>query len=229
MYKLNHKILFLILISLAFSASTQAQDKSPVYYLVYLDVDPSSIDMALELLSEYDKNSAGVSGNLQIEILQRDYRPNQFVMLDAWRDQSSRQAHVNSSITHEFRESLKSILTAGYDEHEQTGIDVVESSDTGALHVVTHVDFKPPEKDKGIAELHAVAPKVRNADGNISFNIIAQPSRGNHLTVVEIWESRRAYAVHNETSIFKDYRHSIQPLMGSLYDERLYTPIQDSK
>ena len=73
----------------------------------------------------------------------------------------------------------------------------------------------------------------------IRFDALTQANRPNHMTVVEIWETpaaQEAHTVHDDVKWFRDTLSAIppmggvdadplfvlNPMTGSLYDERFY-------
>jgi quinol monooxygenase YgiN len=123
-----------------------------------------------------------------------------------------------------------------------------------AVYVLTHVDIIPPEqfapckrqvKETGPCGndlvLQLVAAGRKNA-GNLRFDALTQANRPNHMEVVEVWDSAAAQHKHTVSKAVKDFRDELSgippgsggpgdptvllnPLTGSLYDERLYKSI----
>jgi quinol monooxygenase YgiN len=124
----------------------------------------------------------------------------------------------------------------------------------GAVYVFTHVDIIPPEqfapckrqvKDTGpcgndlVTQLVAAGSK---GAGNLRFDALTQANRPNHMEVIEVWKSAEAQRAHTVSKAVKDFRDELSgippgsgvpsdptvllnPLTGSLYDERLYRSI----
>jgi quinol monooxygenase YgiN len=199
-----------------------SQESGHVYRLAYLDVQGSDTTEAESILKAYGSGVVTQPGNIGLELMQRVFRSNQFVVLETWKDQESYQDFTNSPTYQAYLSSIKPYLTAGYAEYRQTALDVATSERQGEITLVTHVDIMPPRKEQGTTLLVDYAGKFRKAEGNTAYNLIVQPGRLNHITVVESWANLAAYQAHSETPDFKAYRHALQPLMGSLYDERLY-------
>ena len=199
-----------------------SQEGGNVYRLAYLDVQGSDTTNAESLLKAYGGDVVTQPGIISLEIMQRIFRTNQYVVLETWKDEESYQGFIKSSIYQAYRSALTPYLTAGYAEYRQTALDIASSEKQGEITLVTHVDIMPPRKQQGTALLIDYAGQFRSAKGNTAYNLIVQPGRLNHITVVESWDNLAAYQAHTETPEFKAYRHALQPLMGSLYDERLY-------
>ena len=77
----------------------------------------------------------------------------------------------------------------------------------------------------GMAVLQAIIEKSRSDPGNLRFDLLIQDSRRNHMTLVESWRSSDLKTTHSRATHTRDYRDALAPLMGSLYDERLYRPL----
>jgi quinol monooxygenase YgiN len=120
-----------------------------------------------------------------------------------------------------------------------------------AVFAVTHVDIIPPEQFApckrqldpngpcGNDLVKQLIDAGRSASGNIRFDALTQSNRPNHMTVVEIWDSAASQQAHTASKAVKDFRDALSavkpgsgvaddplfvlnPLTGSLYDERLY-------
>src|SRR5262249_52928495 len=91
-----------------------------------------------------------------------------------------------------------------------------------AVYAITHVDVTPPNKDECIVMLKKLADDARKEAGAVQFEAWQQNNRGNHFTVVEIWENRAAVDGHIVTAATTGFREKLGPMSGALYDERLY-------
>src|SRR4051812_15627626 len=91
------------------------------------------------------------------------------------------------------------------------------------LYVVTHVDVLG---QTGAAEaakmLHQFAIDSRNDQGSVRFEVLREPNRLNHFTIVEVWRTQRDFESHLAASHTKAFREKLQPMLGSPFDERLH-------
>ena len=94
-----------------------------------------------------------------------------------------------------------------------------------AVYVVSHVDVPPPKKDDVIAALNPLAEGSRKSDGNSRFEVVQQTSRPNHFTVIEAWKGDKAYDARVGAAPQKQFREKLGPMLGALYDERIYRPV----
>ena len=88
--------------------------------------------------------------------------------------------------------------------------------------MVSHVDVPPPRKDECIAALNPLADASRKGGGNQRFEVVQQSSRPNHFTVVEAWKDKKAYDASRSADAQRQFRDKLGPMLGALYDERLY-------
>lgn len=121
----------------------------------------------------------------------------------------------------------------------------------GTMFVVTHADIIPPEQfapcKRQVSEsgpcgndlIIMLANESRKHQGNMRFDVLTQANRPNHMTIVEMWHSASDQEAHEVTNDVKNFRDGLSgivpgsgvaadplfvlnPLTGSLYDERLY-------
>lgn len=124
-------------------------------------------------------------------------------------------------------------------------------ADASSVVVVTHVDIIPPEQFPecsrqvdpagpcGNALVERLVAAGRSHPGNVRFDALTQANRPNHMTIVEVWSSEQDQAAHTVTDDVKMFRDALSgivpgsgvaddplfilnPLTGSLYDERMY-------
>ena len=225
-------LLPLLSLMCSFIGPAQAQNQeSSVAYLGHFEVDYSSEVNAVEIIREYAKEARGASRVTRFEVLRNVYRSDQFAIMETWQDEQARKAFLESSAASDFTTNLAPLLTAAYDERQQGVLDhEIDSRDTdsqeAALYLLTHVDIGRQGTAKAEGLLKTVAADARAHEGNMRFNVYVQTTRSNHFTIVEVWGSQQLYLTHSETENFKSFRHQVQPMMGSLYDERMYSLIQ---
>ena len=233
--------------------------EKPYFIVTYIEVAPSEAQKAAGLLKKHSAASKKQAGNLRFEALQGTGRRNHFLLLEAWQDQSAREAHARTARTVAFRKALQPLLYSPYDERPHAGLVAadpakVAKSGSGTVYAVTHVDIIPPEQFPpckrqinesgpcGNALVEKVVADSRKHTGNLRFDALTQSNRPNHMTIVEMWQSKKdheAHTVHADTKRFRDGLSGvapgsgvaddpllvINPLSGSLYDEQLYASI----
>jgi len=237
---------------------TMLSDK-PFYIVTYIEVDPSDTAKAKDLISKHSADSKKDAGNLRYDALQRIGRKNHFLILEAWSDQSARNAHATAAHTLAFRRALQPLLYSPFDERAHVGLVANDPSNepkpgAGAVYVLTHVDIIPPEQFPpckrqvketgpcGNALVTQLVADSRKDPGNLRFDALTQANRPNHMELVEVWKSMADQQKHTVTKAVKDFRDELSgippgngvlkdptvllnPLTGSLYDERLYESV----
>ena len=95
------------------------------------------------------------------------------------------------------------------------------------LYVVTHVDIGGPAlAAEGAKLLQQFATDSVKDPGSVRFELLREPNRINHFTIVEVWQNRQAFEAHLALPHTKTFREKIQPLLGSPFDERLHILLQ---
>jgi quinol monooxygenase YgiN len=92
----------------------------------------------------------------------------------------------------------------------------------GEVYVVTHVDVMPKFTAAGHDLLIQFAVASRNDSGAVRIEVLEEPTRPNHSTIVEVWKDRKAYDEHLEAEQTRAFRGKLQPMLGSPFDERLH-------
>lgn len=91
------------------------------------------------------------------------------------------------------------------------------------LYVVTHVDLAgPTAAAEGTKLLEQFAADSRKDKGAVRFELLREVSRLNHLTMVQVWQTREDFEAHQASAHTKSFREKIQPLLGGPLDERLH-------
>jgi quinol monooxygenase YgiN len=199
----------------------------PIHVATYVEVGTGAVKDGIALLKQYRDATAKEAGNTRIGVGQEMGRANRFVVLEIWKDQAAFDAHGKSASTTAFRDKFKSIQNAPYDERLHSGMAVADSpaNAKGAVYVVSHVDVPPPRKDEVISALNPLAEQSRKGAGNLRFDVWQQSSRPNHFTVVEAWKDQKAYDARGSAAPQRQFRDKLGPMLGALYDERLYRTI----
>jgi quinol monooxygenase YgiN len=211
-------------LAISAAAAAHAQD-SGVYVVTYVDVMPSSVLSGATLLKQYRDASRKEDGSVRVAVLQELSRPNRFAIVEVWKDKPARDAHVAAASTVQFRDKLKAVANAPYDERINNGLYVGPAqgqSAKDAIYVLTHVDVVPPSKDGCMALLKDMSAETPKDAGNLRYDVLQQPNRLNHFTVFETWANNEALDGHAMAAHTRTFREKLAPMAGALYDERFY-------
>jgi len=196
-----------------------------VYVATYVDVMPNASASGAALLERYRDSSRKEDGDLRTDVLQEIGRPNRFAVVEVWKDKAALDAHGKTAGTAEFRDKLKTIQNAPYDERITNGLYVGSTAadrHSGAIYVVTHVDVIPAGKDDCMAALKAMSTDTPKDPGYIDYEALQQANRPNHFTVLEIWSNKKSLDGHAMAAHTRAFRERLFPNAGALYDERFY-------
>lgn len=206
----------------------------PSYIVTYIEVGQNARAKAVSALRAWAAAARKNKDNIAIAILNRRELNNQFAIVQIWKNLDAFNGQAASAEGQSFKTALTPLLIAPIDErpHSPLAADVertgaaIASARAGAIFVITHVDIIPTKKDEGIAATRALAEPSRKEPGNISFDVLQQTSRANHMTLFEAWKSEREMSAHAERDFIVSYRMGLLPMGGSLYDQRTYQSIR---
>ena len=204
-----------------------AKDEPAVadWVIAYIEVAPGSEIRALAALKALKAASTKDGGYLSMAVLQRNGQPNHFVVIEHWKNNKSRAAHAGQPQVADAREALQAIEIAPYDERPHRELTTGQNNPGGTIYAITHVDFLPALRQQGEELIHTFAFEGRRTDGNVRFDAFTQANRPNHMTIVAVWNTIEAWKRHTAAAPTKEFRQELLPKSGSLYDERLYRPV----
>ncbi|MGA7327667.1 MAG: antibiotic biosynthesis monooxygenase [Rhodomicrobium sp.] len=202
--------------------------------MTYIEVRQSAHAKAVSALRAWAAAVHGNKDNIAIALLNRRELNNHFAIVQIWKNFDAFNAQAASSEGRSFKAALSPLLIAPIDErpHSPLAADALRTSTAiasargGTIFVITHVDIIPTRKDEGIAATRALAEPSRREPGNISFDVLQQTSRANHMTLFEAWKNEREMSAHAERDFIVSYRTALLPMAGSLYDQRTYRSIR---
>jgi quinol monooxygenase YgiN len=223
---MKRRDLLLASAALLTAPSLRAQSSGPVYVATYLEVRPASTRAGKALIAQYALNARTEAGNTRVEALQELGRSNRFVVIEAWQDPAAFAAHDKATPTLAFRDQLKTLHHSPYDQRLNTGfaIDPAPQKTTSrTVYVVTHVDVPGAFREKAEGLLKQLVEPSWTDPGQVRYDLYQQfEPRTNHFTAFSAWDSLRAFDTHGSTPHCLQFREAIAPLLGALYDERIY-------
>jgi quinol monooxygenase YgiN len=209
----------------ALPARAQEAANPAVYIVSYIDAAPAPKGQAVTLLQQFADASRKETGVMRFEVLQRTAPSNQFVILEVWKEQDGLDKHMASAHFRQFSSALAPLLIAPVDDRLCVATSTAPLPPThgsAAVLVVTHVDVGPPNRDKAAVALNALAESSRKDSGNLRFDVVHQKARTNHFTVIEAWKDQEADEAHEVAVHTREFRATLAPLAGALYDQRWY-------
>ena len=94
------------------------------------------------------------------------------------------------------------------------------------IYVVTHVDIIPPKAADGTKLVQQYVVDTRKDPGLVRVEAGSDIARGNHISIVEVWQNQKAFDGHVAAAHTRQFRQQIDPMLGSPYDERLHQTIE---
>jgi quinol monooxygenase YgiN len=216
-------VLALVPICLAAATPARAQDAT-IFVVRYIEVAPGDEGKTAGLLKQLAEASRKEAGSQRFDILQRVASPGQFATFEIWKDKEAQDAHLAGASTKSFTDAVQKSLLAPIDDRPCIGADAAALMPASgeARYVITHVDFAPPQREKGLGFLKSAAEAGRKQPGNLGWDALQQTARNNHFEVVEIWKDQKADDEHEALPATKQFRADVQPLLGAHYDRRWY-------
>lgn len=202
-----------------------AQSDSTLYLVSYIEAAPASREQVGTLLKQIADNDRR-GGAMRAEALQRITEPNQYVILEVWKDQQALAGSSGAAGTRQLREKLAPMLLAPVDERRCTATMVAPLTDGRAtVYVVTHIDVPGNSRDAAMQLMRPLIDQSRKDAGNVRFDIVHQLDRTNHFTAIEAWSDQKSQDGHELAPHTRTFRGGINPLLGALYDQRRYKPL----
>jgi quinol monooxygenase YgiN len=99
------------------AAAHAAVPANAVFVVTHVDVVPNGLPKARELLNSQVEHTRKETGNVRFDVLQ-GARMNHFTVVEVWRDDRTREAHIGAAHSRTYREGLRETAIDGspYDE-----------------------------------------------------------------------------------------------------------------
>ena len=215
--------------SLGVAIHAQAPADTALYAVSYVEVLPSARAAMVAALKQYRDTSRKEDGYVRFDLLEQVGRPGHFAIVEMWNDRKAADAHGMAAHVNQFQDALGAIRLSDYDQRPYKPLTVApatEAANGQAIHVVGHVDTVGGPQADAPGLLKRFAEASRRDQGCLRFDVLQHATRGNHFTVVEIWQSQAALDAHAAAMHTKQYRDALQPISGSPLDERLYKAVE---
>jgi|SRR6185436_1714947 quinol monooxygenase YgiN len=219
------RLLQTILVAFLSVQGLGAQGDPTLYLVSYVEATPAAREQVATLLKQLADNDRR-SGAIRAEALQRTTEPNQYALLEVWKDQQALTGNMGAAGTRQLRERLAPLLLAPFDERRCTATMVAPVGEGRAnVYVVTHIDVPGNSRDAAMQLMRSLLEPSRQDPGNVRFDIVHQLDRTNHFTAIEAWSDQKTQDGHELAPHTRTFRAAITPLLGALYDQRRYKPL----
>jgi quinol monooxygenase YgiN len=226
---MNRRVILAAAAALVLATSAGAQTAEPTYVVTYLDLRLGSINAGKALIRTYLRATRADSGNAAVNAFEEIGRSNRFVIAETWGGPAAFAEHEKTAHTLEFRGNLKSLQRGPFDQRVTHGFAVDPNpamAGPRAIYVVTHVDVPGARREEAEKVLQQLFQSGHAGPGHVRYDIYQQDDpRTNHFTMFVVWKSRPAFEAYADTPQWLQFREALAPLLGALFDERLYQPI----
>jgi quinol monooxygenase YgiN len=197
----------------------------------YIDVALPAAATTADLLRQMAQSARRAHGLVRYDVLRRLAPQNEFAIVEVWKDQQSRAAHVEDASIARLRAGLDPLLVAPLDARLYNVVAMTERSSTpsDALFAISHIDIlgpNPAGRDAFLPVLKAFRENSRRAPGNLVYDLVEQASRTNHFETIEVWTDYGSATEHEISAINRTFRATLSPVSSSPYDRRLFKALQ---
>ena len=209
--------------ALAQAPATPPPPEGRISVVAYVETNPDWAKQARAVLRAYRDAALKEPGASQVDVFHEVRRANRFVVNEVWGDFAAYQAHVKSST---LAEALRAGHLAPPDSRAHVDWSVQPAAtapERDALFVFTHIDVSPPQL-AGLQEILKPYIEASRMDkGALRFDLLqGLAPRKNHQTLAESWASESDFLAHQRSAHAIAFRDKLGPLLGALYDQRLY-------
>lgn len=220
------------------SVSALAQSAgNAVDAVTYIDISSDWVVQGKDLLRQYRDRSQEEVGNIEFTVLEEINRPNRFVIVEGWRDETAFALHTKGANASVFNFTLGAICNSPLDTHVLQAFATAprrHDISSGALYLVEHIDFQggDPAISKAAEPLvKALATSSQKESGVARYDIFQQPApRTNHYQVVAAWANSEAFDAHESAPYTREFRFATTfptiPARVNLYDQRIYKALE---
>jgi quinol monooxygenase YgiN len=208
---------------------TPPAETAPAYVVGYIDVSPSAVRAMGDTLRAYVKASRQEPGAEDVRVLEEISRPSRFLILERWTDAGRQVAHDKGEARRRLLGAVaaNAIAPADLRSHHAFLGEPLASPRNGAVYVITHLDVAPPAFAALQESLRPYFDDARSRPGAEGYQLLQHVApRQNHLTALEIWRDPAAFEAHRASASARRFREAITPILGALYDERLYRELE---
>jgi quinol monooxygenase YgiN len=222
----KHWLRGLVALLLAMCAAPLARADTQQYVVVYVELVPGSEAHGERLLDQL-ATVAFTAGALRFDVDKEVQRPNFYVLIETWSNQTTYAAFKSSSLTQSLLTRLAQFQIAPLDERDGTLIEAGKAAGArahgGEIEVVTHIDVIPTFLDQAKPLILQFVADSANDPGVKEFLLVSWDDITNHFQLIERYETKRDFDLHVTAQHSVNFRNSLQPFIGAPYDERVYT------
>jgi len=172
--------------------------------------------------------AVGEQPSKQTIVLQEIARPERFAALERpVLDVSSADGRDSGTLSMGIVEDLiappDQRFTREFDDISTSTRPSIDAS--ANLYVITNLEIAASSLPQAELALHNFATAVRQINGNRGVEILRQVNHANHFNLISAWTGEAPFHAFAASVRARHFRQTIAPLLGSPYDERLYSRV----
>ena len=101
----------------------------------------------------------------------------------------------------------------------------ISAADNDTAYIVSYFETNFADKDKVCALACELSDARNKEDGNLRFEVLQRIGQADQFSILAAWKDKTAAAAHADAAHTKEFRETLTPMSGSLYDERFYRQI----
>lgn len=202
--------------------------QGPTYVMTYVEVVPTATARAIAALKEYRDASRKESGAQSIDVYQEKGQSHRFVVSEVWKDRQTEDGHHKAAAMSDLVQKLKPIELGPLDIriHQAHSVTPPRAPNANDVIIISHVDVFGGNVAKLIGLLNVLGEQSRKDNGVVRYEILDEvPAHPNHFRMLEEWTTPAAWEAHDLAQHTQAYREALMPMLGTPYDQRLYTLI----
>ena len=178
-------------------------------------------------LKQYRDASRKDEGFVSVELFEQIGSPAHFALVEKWVDQKAFDAHGMAAHTTQILMKLDPIRVGPYDQRPYRTLVIAPAPAVNdrAIVVLSHVDIGGRDLDAP-ALLKKMVEDGRKDEGNVRLDVLQGATRLNHFTIVETWQNQKAFDAHNAAAHTRQFRDTVNPVLGSPMDQRLFKVLE---
>jgi quinol monooxygenase YgiN len=98
-------------------------------------------------------------------------------------------------------------------------------ADSVAIRSATNIDIMPDRFEEGMSALRQYMDGAKGDKALTSVQLSQQTGSPNHFILIQTMADESGYKSHVQASYVLKFRQRLQPLLGSPWDERLYSDV----
>jgi quinol monooxygenase YgiN len=202
--------------------------EGPVISVSYLDFSKPGIPKVRSKMQHLKRVKAGLPNCTEAPMISEVGTPARFVAIDSWSSVQAQKefAQSDDGLAKVDWEGQGALAPPDMRLHRPYNVAPARPAGRDGVYVITHVDVGPPNLAALEVLLKQLTDLSRQEPANLRFDVLQSTTRPNHFTLLELWNSNSGADAHATAVHTIAFREKLSPLLGALYDQRVYTELE---